>query len=152
MKFMISLVGLLAFVGTASGYEFYGLKRQRQNPVVIAPGAGQGDSVLVQAVRKRRGVNFLQAQNLQVIQILPDDRQGREHQKFVVRLSDGSKVTAVYNLDMCERVPVKIGDQVGLAGQFIWTKQGGLVHWLHHDPSGRRPDGYVLHEGKSYCN
>jgi hypothetical protein len=113
--------------------------------------AGADDSAIVTAVDQRKRLNFVEGNGMVVVKILPDDTSGLEHQKFIVRLSSGKTLQAVYNLDMCERVPVQVGDVVGLGGQFIWTNQGGLLHWLHKDPRHNRPDGYVLLNGKYYC-
>lgn len=115
-----------------------------------AVGSGQ-DSDLVDAVNNRRPVNFVEGSGLLVVSILPDDTNGREHQKWVVQLSNGKLVQAVYNSDMCPRVPLQEGDIVDMGGQFIWTPKGGLIHWLHHDPRGNRPDGYVTLNGTVYC-
>lgn len=115
---------------------------------------GQGSGVdieLVRAANSRSRVHFVRAARMEVIRLLPDDREGRPHQKFVVRLSNGLEVTAVSNLDLCEYIPVKVGMFVGLAGEFIWTNQGALIHWLHRDPRKNRPDGYVELNGKFYC-
>ena len=110
------------------------------------------DSALVAAMRNGRTVQFLMAVNLEVIQLLPDDTSGLQHQKWIVRLSNGQKVEAVYNSDMCPRVPVRVGDRVALAGMFLMTGQGGLMHWLHHDPQGQHPDGFVELNGQRYCD
>jgi hypothetical protein len=126
------------------------------------PGASasdSGDAALVNAVNGRRGVDFVVASNLLVVEVLPDDTSGLTHQKWVVRLSNGQLVDAVYNFDNgsptddlhCPRVPVQKGDTIGLGGQFIWTNRGGLVHWLHYDPRGQRPSGYVELNGQRYC-
>lgn len=109
------------------------------------------DYELVQAVNNRRSENFVEGGSLLVVKILPDDSHGLEHQKWVVRLSNGETMQAVYNLGMCPRVPVRVGDVISMGGQFIWTNKGGLLHWLHHDPRGRRPDGYVFVNGQFYC-
>lgn len=109
------------------------------------------DSELVQAVNERRREDFVEGGSLVVVKILPDDTNGLEHQKWVVRLSNGELMQAVYNLDMCPRVPLRVGDVIAMGGQFIWTNKGGLLHWLHHDPRGRRPDGYVFVNGNYYC-
>jgi uncharacterized protein YdbL (DUF1318 family) len=109
------------------------------------------DSYLIQAVNQQKNVHYLEAANIQVTKLLEDDTQGREHQKFVARLSNGKVVQIVSNLDMCERIPVSIGDVVSVGGEFIWTKNGGLVHWVHRDPKGIRKDGYVALKGKFYC-
>ena len=108
------------------------------------------DSDLVRAVRDRRNVNFVQASNVEVVQILPDDNDGLRHQRWYVRLSDGSKVFAVYNIDITKRVPIQVGQKISLGGEFKWTNQGALIHWLHADPEKRRPDGYVDVNGVRY--
>lgn len=109
------------------------------------------DRELVEAVSNQRRVNFVEGSGLLVVKVLPDDTNGRAHQKWVVQLSNGKLLQAVYNSDMCPRVPVRVGDVVDMGGEFIWTGAGGLIHWLHHDPHGNRPDGYVKLDGTSYC-
>lgn len=110
-----------------------------------------GDSQIVQALQRHRNVDFVEGSGMTVTRLLPDDNSGLRHQKWVVRLSNGQQITAVYNLDMCPHVPLKVGDVVGMGGQFISTNQGGLIHWMHHDPSGRRPAGYATLNGQFYC-
>lgn len=109
------------------------------------------DSDIIRAINDRRREHFIEGGSLVVTKLLPDDNSGLEHQKWVVRLSNGEKMQAVYNLDMCPRVPLKEGDVIAMGGEFVWTNKGGLLHWLHHDPRGRRPNGYVLVNGKFYC-
>lgn len=109
------------------------------------------DKEMVKAVNNRRRLNFVEGGGMVVVQLLPDDTSGLQHQKWVVRLSNGETMQAVYNSDMCERVPLKVGDTVAMGGQFIWTNQGALLHWLHYDPKRNRPDGYVELNGKVYC-
>lgn len=112
-----------------------------------------GDAAMVAAVNGRRNINFVEATGMLVVETLPDDRQGLQHQKFVVQLTSGATMLAVYNLDMegCTYIPVKKGDRVAMGGEFKWTSQGALLHWLHYDPSQRRPDGYVQLNGVDYC-
>lgn len=115
-------------------------------------GLPQDDSQIVEVAKSQRNANFVEGAGMEVIQILPDDTNGREHQKWMVRLSNGQKLLAVYNSDMCPRVPVKEGDLVSMGGQFIWSRRDGpILHWLHHDPHGSRPDGYVFLNGEFYC-
>lgn len=109
------------------------------------------DSQLVRAVDNQKRVNFVEASNMTVVKILPDDTSGLEHQKWIVQLSNGKLVEAVYNTDMCPHVPLQVGDVVAMGGMFIWTEQGPMIHWLHHDPRGNRPDGYVMVNGTYYC-
>lgn len=110
----------------------------------------ENDSDLVRAVNDRRNVNFVEAGGVIVSRILPDDTQGLPHQKWVVKLSNGKEVQAVYNSDMGKRVPVKIGTVMAMGGEFKMTNIGPLIHWLHRDPRGTRPDGYVIIDGVKY--
>jgi hypothetical protein len=111
-----------------------------------------GQRALAAAIQSRRGVNFIEVQDAKVIDVLPDDLVGSQHQKWVVELENGATILSVFNLDICERVPLKIGDRVSMGGQFIWDKGGGLIHWIHKDPRGNRPDGYVELNGVRYGN
>jgi hypothetical protein len=122
----------------------------KQQDALANPGNGQ-DTEIVDAVNNKRRVNFVEGSGMLVVKVLPDDTNGLQHQKWVVQLSNGKYLQAVYNSDMCPRVPIKVGDVVDMGGQFIWTQQGGLLHWLHHDPRGSRPDGYVKLDGTTYC-
>lgn len=109
------------------------------------------DSDIIRAVNDQRRVDFVEGGSLVVSKVLPDDRSGLKHQKWVVRLSNGKEMEAVYNLDMCPRVPINVGDKIAMGGQFVWTNKGALLHWLHHDPRGNRPDGFVYAKGQFHC-
>lgn len=114
------------------------------------PGQIQDDSNLVAAVAARHNEFYVEAGNLTVSKLLPDDTSGLPHQKWQARLSNGSTITVVYNSDMGPRVPIQIGDKFAVGGQFIWTGNSGLIHWVHDDPQGHRPDGYVYFNGVVY--
>jgi hypothetical protein len=125
---------------------------QQQNNGNQQQGNGNADDqAIVKAVENRRRVDFVEGGGMVVVKLLPDDNNGLQHQKWVVRLSNGATMQAVYNTDMCDRVPLKVGDVVAMGGQFVWTNQGALLHWLHFDPRNNRPDGYVSVNGKDYC-
>ncbi len=146
-----SLVLSLVFVLSVFSFSAEARKSKRAETANAALSSGIPDYEILKAMNNRKQVNFVEGSDLEVIKILPDDTSGLEHQKWTVKLSDGRTMQAIYNLDMCERVPLKVGDVVAMGGQFIWTNQGGILHWLHHDPKGRRPDGYVELNGKFFC-
>ncbi len=133
-----------------------GQETGQENAPGNAPGSrvettnASNDSALVNAVNSKRNVDFLEASGVTVIELLADDTQGLPHEKFIVRLSNGATVLCVFNLDMGQRIPLKVGDIVDLGGQFKWTNVGALMHWLHADTQNRRPDGYVDLNGKRY--
>ncbi len=116
----------------------------------VVPGEVTDDRELQQAMRTQRQQQYVEAGNLTVSKLLPDDTVGLPHQKWEAKLSNGAKILVVYNLDMGKKVPLEVGKKFAVGGEFIWTKTGGLVHWTHFDDRGRRPDGYVYYEGVAY--
>ncbi|UOF02739.1 DUF3465 domain-containing protein [Bdellovibrio reynosensis] len=153
----LSLYVLTVLVGFSSFNEAHAKRKNKfQEPApeplnISLVDDTASDTDIVRAVNDRRRVNFVEGGSLTVVKVLPDDRNGREHQKWVVRLSNGQEMQAVYNSDMCPRVPVKAGDVIAMGGEFIWTNKGPLLHWLHGDPRGNRTDGYVYLKGTYYC-
>ncbi len=144
MHKILSLLLAVSFTFSASFSYSY----QTQQP---RPGQITDDADLVRAARAQKRQHYIEAGNLVVTKILPDDRQGLKHQKWEARLSNGQKIQVVYNSDMGARVPVEVGDQFGVGGEFVWGRQNvGIMHWLHEDRKDRRPDGYVYHEGQVY--
>jgi len=80
---------------------------------------------------------------------LPDDNEGSRHQRFILRLDPNLTVLVAHNIDLAKRVPLVVGDRVQLRGEYEYTKQGGVLHWTHHDPGGK-PGGWIDHHGDRY--
>lgn len=79
-----------------------------------------------------------------VLRMLADDREGSPHQRFILRLTSGQTVLIAHNIDLAPRLaPLAAGDVVAFRGEFVWTEQGGTVHWTHHDPAGRHEAGWL---------
>lgn len=86
-----------------------------------------------------------------VTRLLADDSSGTPHQRFIVRAASGQTVLIEHNTDIATAIKdLKVGDTVSFAGEYIWNQQGGLVHWTHHDPEGRHPQGWLEHNGRIY--
>ncbi len=81
---------------------------------------------------------------------LPDDQDGSRHQRFILRLADGTTILVAHNIDLADRVPLHEGDQISFKGEYEWNEKGGVVHWTHHDPRGSRAGGWLRHRGKTY--
>lgn len=107
------------------------------------------DKALAQAVAQRKDVRYVAAGKVVVTRLLQDDRSGRAHQKWIVRLSNGKEIMAVYNIDVANKIPLRVGDEIAVAGEYI-ADGPGLIHWLHEDPRDRRPDGFVEVNGVRY--
>lgn len=85
-----------------------------------------------------------------VLRVLPDDQEGSRHQRFIVRMAGGISVLVAHNVDLAPRVPVTPGDSVELRGEYEWNDRGGVIHWTHHDPDGRREGGWIRHASRLY--
>ena len=86
-----------------------------------------------------------------VSRVLPDDNQGARHQRFLVLLPTGQSILIVHNIDIAPRIEnLRIGDEIEFEGEYVWNAQGGIVHWTHHDPSGKHRAGWVRHAGHEY--
>lgn len=108
------------------------------------------DAAILRAIEQHRS-NVWGVAAGTVVRVLPDDRKGNRHQRFVIRLETGGTVLADYNIDLAPRItPLAVGDSVVLRGRYVWNEQGGLMHWLHHDPSGAPGGGWVRIRGKVY--
>ncbi len=114
-----------------------------------APGHGGGSAAVAEAFEARRSGIVVEIAGT-VERILSDDLEGSRHQRFIVRLAGGQTVLVSHNIDLAERVPVATGDPVEVRGQYEWNDRGGVIHWTHHDPRGRRPGGFIRHRGKTH--
>ena len=86
-----------------------------------------------------------------VTRILTDDINGDAHQRFIVSLRSGQTLLIAHNIDLALRVPdISIGAEVTFFGEYEWSKDGGVMHWTHHDPAGRHVAGWIKYQGKTY--
>lgn len=143
---LISLA--VALVLVALGY----FVRQAPRPGLPAPPVathpGAVDPVL-DAFRQHRSQIEVQT-SARVERVLSDDETGPRHERFLIRVADTLTVLVAHNLDLSARIPVLAGDSVTLRGEYIWDERGGVIHWTHKDPAGKRPGGWIRHEGHSY--
>lgn len=86
-----------------------------------------------------------------VIRILPDDRDGSRHQKFIIRADSGETLLVAHNIDLAPRLEgLRTGERVRISGEFAWNPRGGTLHWTHRDPQGRHVAGYIEWRGRRY--
>ena len=108
------------------------------------------DSVLQSAFTNRQSDLQVPGEGV-VIKILPDDAKGSRHQRFILRLGDDQTLLIAHNIDLAPRISgLSKGDNVAFYGEYQWNKKGGVLHWTHHDPSGRHIGGWLKHDGKTY--
>ncbi|UUO08406.1 DUF3465 domain-containing protein [Blastopirellula sp. J2-11] len=83
-----------------------------------------------------------------VTKLLADDTEGSRHQRFILTLSTGQTLLVAHNMDLAPRLNLlEVGDTVAFNGVYEWNSQGGVLHWTHHDPSGRHEAGWLQHNG-----
>lgn len=85
-----------------------------------------------------------------VIKLLKDDTKGHQHQKFLLKLAPDITLLVAHNIDLAPRVPLRKGDTLKIRGRYEWNNRGGVIHWTHHDPKGRKKDGWIYHKNKYY--
>jgi hypothetical protein len=117
-----------------------------------SPGAGlpQDDEAVLQLHQAQRSGEVVEGSGT-VDRLLSDDRDGSRHQRFILRLDSDLSLLVAHNLDLAPRIDdIEPGDRIEFRGQYEWNDQGGVIHWTHHDPSQRRPGGWLEHRGETY--
>jgi Protein of unknown function (DUF3465) len=86
-----------------------------------------------------------------IIKLLPDDRSGSRHQKFIIKLASGQKLLIVHNIDLAPRLTsIRVGDSIQFNGEYEWNEKGGVLHWTHRDPNDAHTAGWLKYQGKTY--
>lgn len=97
-----------------------------------------------------------QAQNVtitvtgNVFRLLPDDRRGNPHERFLIKLPNGTTVLIAHNINLAPYVPLAEGDLVTISGEFVWNPKGGVIHYTHRPTNVRHKGGYIDFNGKRY--
>ena len=128
----------------------YGILQEQGLSPSIPVASDNGNGVLADAQARELSDVQLTGQGV-VVKVLRDDLEGSRHQRFILDVGSGETVLVSHNIDLAPRVEnIAEGDSVEFAGEFEWNAKGGVVHWTHHDPAGRHPDGWIRHQGRTY--
>ena len=108
------------------------------------------DAKLQQAFENRE--SDLQIEGAGVVaKVLKDDAKGSPHQRFLLCTSTGQTLLVAHNIELAPRiVEIAEGDTIRFYGEYEWNEKGGVIHWTHHDPRGKHPDGWLEHRGQRY--
>ncbi len=85
-----------------------------------------------------------------VYKLMKEDTRGRRHQRFLLKLSNGTTVLVAHNIDLAPRVPLRVGDVVEIQGEYIWNERGGVLHYTHRSTSRRKPGGWIKFNGRTF--
>jgi hypothetical protein len=116
---------------------------------MTGPAAGSCEALVAAFEAGRSGLE-LECEGV-VVRTLPDDTSGSRHQRFILEIAPRHTVLISHNIDLAARVDgLQTGDPVRFRGEYEYNDRGGVVHWTHADPQGRRPGGWIEHEGTRY--
>ncbi|HLN47177.1 MAG TPA: DUF3465 domain-containing protein [Magnetospirillaceae bacterium] len=90
-----------------------------------------------------------------VAQVLPNESSATgRHERFILDVHTGSGdeqlILVAHNIDIAPQVPLAEGDDVIVHGDLELDSSGPVMHWTHHDPSGRHPAGFIKVHGQIY--
>lgn len=87
----------------------------------------------------------------EVIKLLADDNKGSRHQRFLLKVNLTQTLLIAHNIDLADRLDtLAVGDHLEFYGEYEWNKKGGVLHWTHHDPAGKKAGGWIKHNGITY--
>lgn len=73
------------------------------------------------------------------------------HESFGVQTQAGP-VQIIDNIALAPRISVHPGDRISVRGEMVHDPgKMPVVHWTHHDPSHRHPDGFIELRGRVYA-
>lgn len=102
------------------------------------------------AFKQRRSDVFVEVRG-KVVHVLPLDTTGSRHQNFLLELPNRITLKISHNIDLAPMIPgLRKGMMLRIRGEYEYNEKGGVVHWTHHDPARRHPDGWIELDGKKY--
>lgn len=151
---LLRIVGAILILGFVLAYDYFvqdgPLNGTQADSSTLAPSTKLVESSDTKLRRPPIPNDFIHGVG-KVYRLLPDDREGIPHQKFLIRTSEGSSLMVVHNIKLAPRIDdIAVGDLVEYCGEFVDNDKGGLVHWTHHDPDGDRLGGWLIHGGRIY--
>jgi hypothetical protein len=156
-KYLIAilLAGLLIAQWVLNeGYLASDATAKQNNPEAIPATSESSGNIdnpqLWQLFQSRQSDVWLTASG-EVIKILSDDNKGSRHQRFLVKVNLTQTVLIAHNIDLANRVAnLQPGDMIQFYGEYEWNEKGGVIHWTHHDPAGKKAGGWIKHNDIMY--
>lgn len=147
---LLLLLGALYLGADRLGEVDAGRSDAAQSTTVSVGESGASNGVLARAFAQHRSDVQVQGRG-RVLKVLEDDRDGSQHQRFLLALDEGFTVLVAHNIDLAPRVSgLRAGDRVTFSGEYEWNDKGGVVHWTHRDPAGRHVSGWLKHDGHTF--
>ena len=153
------IVAGLIIAGVVGGYNYLtkdNTSSGNQNGGKVATGnAPQVDNQnqlhnKIRQAKEDYNSRFWMATEATVIKNLKDDLKGSRHQKFLIELAPDITLLVAHNIDLAPRAPVQKGDRIKIKGRYEWNNRGGVLHWTHHDPKGKKEGGWIYADNRYY--
>jgi hypothetical protein len=124
---------------------------KKESPEQLTP-RKKNPVVLDQRNQFKEKIRFFELSNVKVIKLLSDDNYSPRHQRWIVENADRTQFKVVHNIDLSERVPIKVGEKLDLGGELVYDEKNGkpILHWTHADPYKKRKNGYIIHKNIRY--
>ena len=157
-KFVIAFVGAVVFfmIGYQAGQNSATQgTNPSDNPSTTHPAtssstASDSDQILRQLFESQASGVQVSGSGT-VLNRLPDDDNDGRHQRFILKLASGQTLLIAHNIDIAPYLTgLSEGDRVDFYGEYVYSAQGGIIHWTHHDPSGGHTDGWLEWQGQRY--
>ncbi len=126
---------ILSIAQPAATYNYAQLAQQQQDAIALQ-----------QAHIEHREVTILAS----VDKILPDDTEGLQHERFLLKLVNGTTILVAHDTSYAPRVPIHEGDLVRVHGEYIWNSRGGVIHWTHWSDTPYHEGGWIDYAGRRY--
>lgn len=142
-------IGIAVAIAALLGYQHW--QQHETAPQITAEAINNNSDAKLQTAFQQKQSDLQIAGSGKVQKTLPDDNKGSRHQRFILKLESGQTLLVAHNIDLAPKIKgLKKGDTVAFYGEYEWSKQGGVIHWTHHDPQGSHPGGWLKHNGKTY--
>jgi hypothetical protein len=117
---------------------------------ILEHGASHADTLIADAFANHKSDLQVTGEGV-VAKVLPDDKNGSKHQKFLLTLSTGQTLLVAHNIDLASRVDsLRAGEPIQFSGEYEWSAKGGVLHWTHRDPRGSHVAGWLKYRGRTY--
>lgn len=145
---------LLVSAGILALYQHY--QQPSDKPVAVetrnSNANSNTDRQAIDSIRRSQNdpnAKFWTTVQGKVVKVLSDDREGDQHQRFLLAIAPDITLLVAHNIDLAPRIPVQTGGTATVSGEYVWNNRGGVLHWTHHDPKGRK-GGWIEYAGKRY--
>jgi hypothetical protein len=147
----LSLLAAALFAALAYFSGQHSTTSNQSAPAISEQGADMAaDAIIADAFANHKSDLQVTGEGL-VAKVLPDDKNGSKHQKFLLKLSTGQTLLVAHNIDLAPRVEsLRAGEPIQFSGEYEWSAKGGVLHWTHRDPRGSHVAGWLKYRGQTY--